>query len=324
MPTSAPKISVVMSVYNGAPYLQEAINSVLNQSFTDFEFIIVDDCSMDNSRTILNEYSSLDERIVVIENSDNLGITKSLNKGLDKSTGEFIARMDADDVSLPGRFSAQIDYLFKHPDCVAVGTEVLIIDPDGLPIGMKGQPTEHEKIIEISMNGYGGAIIHPSVMIRHSAISEIRGYNSEFEVAQDLDLFIRLADVGRLSNLPQAYLEYRHHFKQTTNKRRALQASAVRNIVTNAWRDRNLGHPPESLFSVVEVISPEERQTRWVRTAIAQGYYQTARKHSALLLLKKPFSLSLWRLMLQALKRSALNQSNSDQKLSQRFTITDS
>ena len=299
-----------MSVYDGSLYLREAVDSILAQTFADFEFIIVDDCSTDSSRRILDEYSKSDNRIVVIQNLNNLGITKSLNKGLSKARGEFIARMDADDVSLPERFSAQINYLLKHPDYVAVGTEVLIIDPDGLPIGIKGQLTEHEKILETSINGYGGAIIHPSMVARHSAISKIGGYNPDFEVAQDLDLFIRLADVGKLSNLSQVHLKYRHHFERTTDKRRALQAIAVRDIITQAWAARGLGTPPEDVFRVVEVISPEERQQRWVCTAIAQGYYRTARKHSVQLLLKKPFSKSIWKLALQALKRSAFAQKN--------------
>ncbi len=130
-----PKVSVIMSVYNGDKYLREAIESILNQTFTDFEFIIVNDGSTDNSLEIIESYD--DERIKTINNKKNIGLTKSLNKALKFAKGKYIARQDADDVSLPNRFEKQVEYLDSHPEVALVGTSVYLIDENGKIIGKR-------------------------------------------------------------------------------------------------------------------------------------------------------------------------------------------
>src|SRR6478609_8869067 len=117
-----PKVSVIMSVYNGARYLKEAVDSILGQTFTDFEFLIVDDCSNDNSPHILKEYAEKDKRIRLIANEFNLGLTKNLNKMITESKGEYLARFDCDDVSLPNRFAAQVNYLDEHKNVALVSS----------------------------------------------------------------------------------------------------------------------------------------------------------------------------------------------------------
>ena len=129
-----PKISVVMSVYNGTPYLRECIESILNQTCKDFEFIIIDDGSSDNTWKILTEYANQNQQIKLFKNEENIGLTKSLNKGLKLAGGEYIARQDADDVSLPDRFELQTRFLDAHLEVGALGSSAEVIDEQGMSL----------------------------------------------------------------------------------------------------------------------------------------------------------------------------------------------
>ena len=124
-----PKLSVVMSVLNGEPYLREAVESILNQTFEDFEFIVLDDGSTDNTVQILESYD--DPRMVRLYNPANLGLPKSFNRGLSVCRGEFIVRQDADDMSMPSRFMTQLHYLERHPDIGVLGTQMDVVDERG-------------------------------------------------------------------------------------------------------------------------------------------------------------------------------------------------
>jgi glycosyltransferase involved in cell wall biosynthesis len=124
-----PKLSVIMSVHNGEKYLREAIESILNQTFTDFKFIIINDGSTDNSLAIIRSYD--DKRIRILNNGTNIGLTKSLNKALKQAKGKYIARQDADDVSLPDRFEAQLKYFVQYPEVALLGTSTYIINQEG-------------------------------------------------------------------------------------------------------------------------------------------------------------------------------------------------
>src|SRR4051812_26679567 len=126
---ASPTVSVLMAVYNGEQYLREAVNSILSQTFKDFEFIIIDDGSTDRSPELLASYARADSRVKLISRP-NKGLTKSLNEGLHAARGEFVARMDGDDISLPERFERQVSYLREHPEVVLVGSRVEFIDPD--------------------------------------------------------------------------------------------------------------------------------------------------------------------------------------------------
>ena len=313
MDKSAPKVSVLMSVYNGSRYLQKSIESILNQTFADFEFIIINDCSTDNTEKIIREYSEKDERIILINNSENLGLTKSLNKGLSHAQGEFIARMDYDDITISNRLEKQVEYLRQNPNCVAVGSEILIIDPDGSPIGIKGQSVKHEQIEQILLSGRGGAIVHPSVMMSRLALEKVNGYNPEFVLAQDLDLFLRLAEIGVLANLPQVLLKYRQHFNRVTDKRRDIQLNTAFEIVNRARVARGLGKLPKYSLEKPRLISPRERREQWIRMAINHNYYFTSYKHLFILLIRTPHSLKTWKLVVKVLRKLSLY---SIQKLS--------
>jgi glycosyltransferase involved in cell wall biosynthesis/GT2 family glycosyltransferase len=194
-----PKISVIMSVYNDEKYLKEAVESILNQTYSDFEFIIVNDGSTDNTKKILHQFS--DPRIKIINNEKNIGLTKSLNIALKSARGEYIARMDGDDISHPLRFEKQVAFLEKHQECLVLGTFMHMIDENGNKIGLWGRYENFEDIKTglLIQNEIG----HGSTMLRRSAIEKVGYYDENFLYAQDYDLWLRLSEIGELRNLPE-------------------------------------------------------------------------------------------------------------------------
>lgn len=204
-----PRVSVLMPVYNGERYLREAIESILNQTYTDFEFIIIDDGSTDNTWQILQSYAANEPRIVLVRNETNIGLAGSLNKGLGLARGEYIARMDADDVSLPERLASQVAFLDEHPKVGVVGSSVQLIDADGSPTRIVRQPTMHGLILWFLC--FHTAFAHPTVVFRKAVVEGVGGYDDAIVANEDRDLWQRLSSVTRLANLPDVYLLYRRH-----------------------------------------------------------------------------------------------------------------
>ena len=199
-----PQISVILSVYNGEKYLREAIESILNQTFGDFEFIIVNDGSTDSSREIIQSYN--DKRIKILNNEKNIGLTRSLNKALKQARGKYIARQDADDISLPNRFKEQIKYFFEHPEVALLGTSIYIIDEYGKIVGKK-----------IALKNPGNELLktnqfsHGSVMFKKEVINRLGGYNELFIYRQDYELWLRTAKYYEVKGLTQILYKLRFH-----------------------------------------------------------------------------------------------------------------
>jgi glycosyltransferase involved in cell wall biosynthesis len=210
-PNEEPRISVLMPVYQAERYLEEAVESILAQSFDDFELIALDDGSTDASSRMLEALARRDDRIRV-RRSEHAGLVTQLNWGIAAARGEFIARMDADDVSRPERFERQLGYLDANPDCVAVGTGTDEVDPERRIIRTLDIRTCHEEIESRLMRGDGGALIHASALYRTDALRRIDGYRKEFEYGEVIDLHLRLGEIGRLANLPEVLYEYRRNF----------------------------------------------------------------------------------------------------------------
>ncbi|WP_165930007.1 glycosyltransferase family 2 protein [Flavobacterium caseinilyticum] len=207
-----PQITVLLPVYNCELYVQTAVQSILNQTYTDFEFLIIDDASTDATVALIKKLE--DSRIQLIEKPINSGYTNSLNYGLQMAKGKYIARMDGDDISFPERFSKQIAYLETHPDVVVCGTTYKIIGNDKL-IAL---PENHEAI-KLGLL-WGNCISHPSVMIRKKILDEYSiQYNTSKEPAEDYDMWVRLLSVGKLHNLQEVLLEYRLYGNQVSRKR---------------------------------------------------------------------------------------------------------
>lgn len=209
-----PKVTVLMSVYNGEKYLHEAIDSILNQTFSDFEFIIVDDGSTDMTNNIIRSYK--DTRIKVLKNPTNIGLTKSLNIGLQKAKGEYIARMDADDISFPERLCKEVNYLDHNPKYAVVGTFAEIIDSESNEIGKEERPTSSFQIKKLLK--VGNCFAHGSVMIRKKYLYETGFYDETFKRSQDYDLWLRMAQKFQLANIPQYLYAWRNHRDNIENK----------------------------------------------------------------------------------------------------------
>ena len=192
MPTEVqrPKVSVVMSVYNGEPYLREAIESILNQTFTDFEFLIINDGSTDSSRDIILSYN--DPRIRPIDNEANLGLPVSLNKGIRLAKGEYIARQDADDVSLPERLELQASELDVHSSVGVVGCWWHGIDLDGRIFDKVTVPTEGQLLLQRMLRDGLNPSPHGSMMMRKEIVHRVGDYDERFWFTQDFDLWLRM------------------------------------------------------------------------------------------------------------------------------------
>lgn len=173
--TQEPMVSVLLPVYQAERTIEEAVESILAQSFDDFELLALDDGSTDSSLRILEALAATDDRISVHRHT-HVGLVRRLNQGIRLARGSFIARMDADDVCYPERLERQLAYLAEHPDCVAVGTGALLVDPQRLRIRPLEQASEHDEIESRFMHGDGGALLHASAVYRVDALRDIGGY----------------------------------------------------------------------------------------------------------------------------------------------------
>lgn len=245
---ASPKISVVMAVYNGMPYLKAAVKSILGQTYGDFEFIIVDDASTDGSLKYLA--SLKDRRIKLLKNKKNMGLAKSLNIALRQAYGDFIARMDADDVSLPERFEKQIKFLEKNPEIDLCGTWAYLIDSKGNKIGEKKYPVEPEKVKK-ALTWYT-AVIHPTYMGTARFFKELGGYRDNFDFAEDYDLLSRAKNRFKIANIGQKLLLFRLH--NTRRSRTVMQKMDKIDLKIKLESIRRDGLAVQALMALIKKI----------------------------------------------------------------------
>lgn len=216
------KISVVMAAFNAEKYLSEAMDSILSQTYEDLELIVIDDKSTDASGQILKEYAARDSRVTVLENEENLGLTKSLNKGLAIAKGDYIARMDADDISVPERFAKQVAFLDENPDYSFVSCIGRYIDEDGKQEQLRLFPETNEEIY--AMMPKVDAVMHPGVMFRRDDIAKIGNYCEDFRVVQDYDLWFRGMAAGyKFYNIQEPLVLFRRNDSYNTRKSKAYR-----------------------------------------------------------------------------------------------------
>lgn len=218
-----PRISVIMPAYNAEKYIAEAIDSILGQTYSDFEFIIINDCSRDRTEEIILSYD--DPRIVYIMNEENLGVAATLNKGLAIAKGEYIARMDADDISMPERFKKQMAYLNKHQNYGVCGSNTILFGEE-IESTQFVFPKKHSEICgDIWFNS---TFAHPSVMIRASVIKQYQlCYDHSFEGVEDYHLWHKLLQVCEGYNIQEPLLRYRLHSNQVTQAHKGKQFEAL-------------------------------------------------------------------------------------------------
>ena len=228
---TVPDLSVIMSVNNGAAYLYPCIQSILHQSFENFEFLIVDDGSNDNSADIVKTLANSDSRIKLVAR-ENRGLVASLNELIDLARTPVLARMDADDIAMPDRFAKQMAYLVGHPGVGIIGSNTHDLDEDGHIIGTTENyplhPNEVRKMLKC-----GVPVCHPAVMMRTDIIRKTGGYRAAFRHAEDYDLWLRASLQTDIANLPERLLLYRRSAGQISQKYALEQAKAA----AVAWLD---------------------------------------------------------------------------------------
>src|SRR4030042_5762754 len=224
------KVTVLMSVYNGERYLMEAIHSILNQTWRDFEFLIINDGSTDDTQNILTSFT--DKRIKIENNLINIGLTKSLNRGLDLTNGDLIARQDADDISLPQRLERQISYFKSHPNIALLGTWANSIDANGKTIS-KICPISDPSLLKWRLI-FKNQIIHSSIMFDKKKVLTIGAYDTDIKYAQDYDLWSRIFMRYEVHQIPEIMIHLRNHSENISRKNLLEQKEAeIRRVRKN-------------------------------------------------------------------------------------------
>src|SRR6185437_10188350 len=223
----APTASVVLPAYNSERFLHEAIESILAQSYTDFELIVIDDCSKDGTWRVIQEFASRDPRVVALRNDRNLNLAKTLNRGIQAARGKYIVRMDHDDVSRKDRLERQIAYLEAHPEVGIVGSTMQIIDEQGRPVG-KRRYNASDAEIRRKIFRYS-PFCHPSIVMRKDVVERAGLYDHRFNPAEDYELYFRIGMHALFGNLDEPLLRYRivSGTSMTTSGTRRLEAETI-------------------------------------------------------------------------------------------------
>jgi hypothetical protein len=309
--SDSPLLSVLMPVYNAAPYIEKAVDSILSQDFRDFEFVIVNDGSTDDSLQILERYRGLDRRIVLI-NRPNAGMVAALNHGASASRGQYIARMDADDVSTPGRLQSQIAYLTNAQDVVCLSGNFEYMDSKGRPLTVIRLPDNPREIERLALAGHP-PLCHGCAMMRRDALMAIGGYDASLWPAEDVDLYLRLMEIGRLANLQQVLLRVRLHGKSIGARTREIQATRARQAAINALARRGIASASLDNFPPWRPGKDRDSQFGFALRcgwwAFNSGYRRTALIYALKALVKRPFGADGWILLICTFtKRKQLSQ----------------
>ena len=291
---SVPAVSVLMPVYNTQAYLAEAVESILNQTFRDFEFIIIDDGSTDRSLEILRRYEQQDSRIRLTSRG-NRGLIKTRNELLREAKGELVAWADSDDISYADRLEKQSHCLVSDSDVVWVGGAVELVDPNGCPICVMGDPHN---------NGLCVTAMRRSVALR------LGGFREQFQIAEDTDLQLRMEESGRAIYLDRPLIRYRQHAGSICFTKRASVEAYKGLAIELAAQRRSIGSDALQLGKSVSLPPVQKHRPesvhktygRWAWWALGAGNVVTARKYAVKVAVQRPFSLKTWRLVACALR----------------------
>ena len=296
-----PTVSVLLPVFNARRHLRLALESLLAQTFRDFEIVAVDDGSTDDSRAILEGYARSDPRIRVLSRA-NTGIVGALNDAVAAARGEFLARMDADDWCAPRRLEKQIAFLQADTGCLCVGSAVIFMDAESDPLKLVPRETAHEAIEAALLAGDGGALIHPAVTMRAAAVKRAGAYRPETQYLEDIDLFLRLARLGRLANLPDPFLCYRVHAGSINFRKNEGRFRLLQRILAEAHAAR--GFPFAGARKPAPTAAPgmlADLHLEWAATALHFGKRRVAVRHALAACRAGPLAIASWRALRYAL-----------------------
>jgi glycosyltransferase involved in cell wall biosynthesis len=241
--TSASEVTVLLPAYNAEKYLVEAVESILKQSFVDFELLIIDDGSTDNTLSILNSFK--DSRINIVKHAENKGLIYSLNEGLNLAKSKYIVRMDADDIALPNRLKVQVDFMNQHQDIAAAGSYYHIIGREEI----QKMPISNDTI-KVHML-FHTAMAHPTMILRRdSFIDADYFFDQDFKHAEDYELWSRACVSLKFANIPQVLLKYRFHEEQVSTKFNKIQRDAMNQVQLNLLL--NLGISVKSEEKIIQ------------------------------------------------------------------------
>jgi Glycosyl transferase family 2 len=288
---TTPIISVVMSVFNGERFLAEAVESILDQDFQDFEFIIIDDGSTDRSASILASHQDRDARMRVFH-EEHAGLVHSLNRGCELARGKYIARMDADDIASKNRLALQVDFMEAHQGIGVVGGSVEWINAAGESLYISTNPAEDSEIKADLLLRRRCAFWHPTVVLRREVFARAGGYRCAVIGAEDYDFWLRIAEDFQLANLETVLLKYRIHSSQVSIQQRMQQTRGTLAAQLAAMRrKKGLQDPlnevkeitPEVIVAWGIPLAEQRREIfrdyrKWIRIMCAAGEYSSALK----------------------------------------------
>ncbi len=249
MTAVAPAVSVVVPVRNGARFLRRAIDSVLTQTWPDFELIVIDDGSTDGTADILSALQTADPRIRVIHQPPT-GIVASLNSGVAAARADLIARLDADDISLPDRLEKQVAWMAANPRVAVLGGAVIFIDGADRKFELRRYVLEPHAVEGVLLSE-GPGVVHPAVIMRKSTVERVGGYRTAFELAEDYDLWLRISEVALIANLPDVVIYYRRHGDQVSHRHYQRQLK-VAELARACAGLRRQGKPEPDLNSLTD------------------------------------------------------------------------
>lgn len=291
----------MIGAYNAQRYIAQTLDSLLAQTMRDFELIVADDGSEDRTFEILKEYEARDARVRPIRIRHG-GIVDAANAGLNAARAELIARADSDDLHMPDRLQKQADYLDANPHVVALGSRMQVIEPYGSPVKNTDHKLTHEEIEAGLLSGDGWALPQPAAMLRKSVAMRVGAYRHDYPWSEDLDLFLRMAEVGRLENLPDVLVKYRIHPGSTNWRNHRIQMDNKPKIIGEAYRRRGRTAPAEFEMAKPWQEPAGKRFTNWVWCALKDHNVFGARRHAWSALKAAPLSVETWRAALCALR----------------------
>ena len=292
-----PAVSVILPAYNAESYIDSAVASICAQTFADFEFVIVNDGSTDATETILRKWAGQDARIKLISRP-NTGYVKALTEAIEKSTAPLIARMDADDLALPGRFEKQVAFLNANRHVTVVGSSYELMDDQSRKLHVLRQPTDNDTLQKLCLAGTT-PICHPAAMFRRDAYVRVGGYDEAYCPAEDLDLWLRLGEVGELACIDEVLIRYRLHPGSVSEKRQSKQVDAVRRASAAAAKRRGIDNAFTADAGWREQ-GPAGRQQQLLKYgwwAFNSGEKATARWYGRRAVRESPLSSAAWKLL---------------------------